>query len=113
MQVRNTAAWAIGRICQHHVASIGPEQWQKMMTPLAVGGEEGVLLAGLKDTPRVAAKVCWALNNLAEHSEAQKNDATNSISPFLVDLANALLACSQRADAGARLPQGGRRTGMR
>jgi len=103
VQVKDTAAWTIGRICEHHIRSVSAEQWQKMTHALVPGetpDKEGVLLAGLKDDPRVANNVCWAFHNLAEHCEDTRNEQTNVLSSLFVDLARALLACTERADAG-------------
>ncbi len=100
--VKDTAAWTIGRICEHHTASILPQHWQAMMaTPQPGQGaeHEGVLLSGLKDDPRVAANVCWALHNLAEQLEDQRSAPTNPLSPLFVTLARALLETSERPDS--------------
>jgi len=101
--VKDTAAWTIGRICEHHISSISQQHWQQMMRPLQPGQPaetEGVLLTGLKDDPRVANNVCWVLHNLADHCESTRSAATNVLSPLFVDLARALLACTERPDAG-------------
>jgi hypothetical protein len=72
-----------------HVAdtsSIAPQHWQAMMrAPDTPGGEgEGVLLAGLKDDPRVASNVCYALHNLADQLEETRSQSTNPLSPLFV-----------------------------
>merc|ERR1712087_18998 len=103
VQVKDTAAWTIGRICERHITSITQELWVRMTRNLQPGEPpeaEGVLLAGLKDDPRVANNVCWAFHNLAEHCEETRNDATNVLSPLFVTLATALLHCTERPDAG-------------
>merc|ERR1719442_239405 len=61
---------------------------------------EGVLLHGLKDAPRVASNVCWTLHNLAEHCEETRREQTNALSPIFINLATALLAVTERPDAG-------------
>lgn len=102
VQVKDTSAWTIGRICEHHTSSIAPQHWQAMMrAPDTPGGEgEGVLLAGLKDDPRVASNVCYALHNLADQLEETRSQSTNPLSPLFVTIARALLATSERQDAG-------------
>jgi len=95
VQVKDTAAWTIGRVCEHHILAITAEQWQQMTRALQPGEPpeaEGVLLAGLKDEPRVAANVCSALHNLAEHCEETRNNPTNVLSPLFVDLAREITA---------------------
>ena len=101
--VKDSAAWTIGRICEHHIQSISQAHWQQMVRTLQPGEppeQEGVLLTGLKDDPRVANNVCWALHNLADHCEGTRSAGTNVLSPLFVDLARALLACTERPDAG-------------
>jgi len=103
VQVKDTAAWTIGRICEHHIRSITQEHWVAMTRPQQPNqGPEsrGVLLRGLEDDPRVAHNICWAIHNLAEHCEETKDHATNPLSALFVDLVRALLACTERPDAG-------------
>ena len=101
--VKDTAAWTIGRICEFHTQSILPQHWQLLMRappPENPNGEgEGVLLTGLKDDPRVAANVCWALHNLADQLEESRNQQTNPLSPLFITIARALLQASDREDA--------------
>lgn len=102
VQVKDTAAWTIGRVCEHQITSISAQQWRQMTHALQPGEPaeaEGVLLAGLKDEPRVAANVCTALHSLAIHCENTRNDQSNVLSAHFVDLARALLQCTERADA--------------
>ena len=69
VQVKDTAAWTIARICEHHITFIAPEMWGLMLRTPQPGEDpsvEGALFLGLKDHPRVASNVCLALHNLAE-----------------------------------------------
>jgi importin subunit beta-1 len=99
--VKDTAAWALGRICEHHTSFISPAHWSAMIgQKLPGGGEtEGVLLVGLKDHPRVAANVCFALFNLADQLEGTRDASTNGLSASFVTIARGLLAASERGDA--------------
>ena len=75
--VKDTAAWTIGRICEFHTQSILPQHWQLLMRappPENPNGGRGSAADGLKDDPRVAANVCWALRNLADHRVARPAD---------------------------------------
>lgn len=84
--MQDTAAWAIGRVYEHHVKAITPEQLQQMFRSLNPGEPpeaEGVLLRGLKDDPRVANNVCVALHNLAEQCEPSKDQVSNPLSPLV------------------------------
>ena len=47
----------------------------------------------------MASNVCLALHNLAEQCEPTRDNATNDLSGPFVDLARALLACTERPDA--------------
>ena len=102
VQVKDTAAWTIARICEHHITFIAPEMWGLMLRTPQPGEPpevEGALFLGLKDHPRVASNVCLALHNLAEQCEATRDNPTNDLSGPFVDLARALLACTERPDA--------------
>lgn len=99
VQVKDTAAWSIGRICEFHTSAIAPAHWQAMMRAPDSPEGEGVLLSGLKDDPRVASNVCWALHNLADQLEETRSQHTNPLSPLFVVIARALLATSERPDA--------------
>jgi importin subunit beta-1 len=106
LPVRDTAAWTIARICEHHTASIQPQHWHVMLREGSVDPSgaliepEGVLLMALKDHTRVAEKVCTALYALAEQVEDERNNPSNRHSGLFVTLAKALLACTERHDAG-------------
>ena len=106
LPVRDTAAWTIARICEHHTASIQPQHWHVMLREGSVDASgaliepEGVLLMALKDHTRVAEKVLIALYALAEQVEDERNKPSNLLSGLFVTLAKALLACTERHDAG-------------
>ena len=95
----------LSRVLDHSIGLLLlPQHWQLLMRPPPPdnpGAEgEGVLLAGLKDDPRVAANVCWALHNLAEQLEDARDQETNPLSPLFITIARALLQASERSDAG-------------
>lgn len=48
--------------------------------------------------PNVANKVCWALQNLASSFGEDSGNATGSLSPFLPNILQALLAMAERQD---------------
>ena len=53
VQVQDTAAWTIGRICEHTPATILQTGDQTMVKLLQA------LYVGLGREPRVAANICW------------------------------------------------------
>jgi len=89
MLVKDTAAWTIGRICQFH--------------PQAVSGKLpdliSALLEALRDEPRVAAKVCWAIHNLAEAHEDSADKSTGPLSACFQALVEVLVNVTDRNDA--------------
>lgn len=56
--VRDTTAWAIGRICELIPEAVLKEQF---LMPLLTA-----MVDGLSSEPRVAANICWAFSSLAE-----------------------------------------------
>ncbi len=57
VQVQDTAAWTIGRICEHAPATILQRQDNTLSQLLQT------LYVGLSREPRVAANICWVYNN--------------------------------------------------
>ncbi|XP_064389350.1 importin subunit beta-1-like [Halichondria panicea] len=100
VQVRDSAAWTIGRICEH-VPSV-------LLTDITLPPLLQALGVGLEGEPRVATNVCWAFSSLAEAAYDQACDdtseeeepATFCLSTSFEHIATKLLACSQRADGG-------------
>ncbi|CAH1388967.1 unnamed protein product [Nezara viridula] len=96
--VRDTAAWAFGRICEIVPEAATNETYIK---PLLES-----LLNGLKAEPRVAANVCWAFTGLAEASydqaENQVEDGsqpeTYILSRYFEYIVHSLLATTDRVD---------------
>jgi len=98
VQVRDTAAWTLGRICDHHPEAVhtpigGSTYLHELLKP------GGVLLEALKDEPRVAGNVCWAIHNLAEAFDVDDSAQTSPLSPYYIDTVRALLVATERTDA--------------
>ncbi|KFD58653.1 hypothetical protein M513_00346, partial [Trichuris suis] len=55
--VRDTAAWAIGRVCEFCCDIVSQKEFLDSLLPL--------LCDGLSQEPRVAANICWSISNLA------------------------------------------------
>eukprot|EP00026_Physarum_polycephalum_P002142 Phypoly_transcript_02146.p1 GENE.Phypoly_transcript_02146~~Phypoly_transcript_02146.p1 ORF type:complete len:854 (+),score=127.98 Phypoly_transcript_02146:100-2661(+) len=88
--VKDTAAWTIGRICQLHPFAIRGNIINSIMNPL---------LTALNDTPRVAANVCWALNNIAETFRDEEARPAENFKPYFEASVIGLLNASERPDA--------------
>lgn len=58
LQVKDTVAWTLGKVCDVLVQTIQPDVH---LQPLVVA-----FVNGLKASPRIAANCCWGLQNLAE-----------------------------------------------
>ncbi|KAL3122426.1 hypothetical protein niasHT_001461 [Heterodera trifolii] len=56
--VKDTAAWAIGRVCDTCEALVTREQTLSTLLP--------ALFTALQDQPRVATNVCWAISSLVK-----------------------------------------------
>lgn len=89
MLVRDTTAWAIGRICDFHSPCIS----QELLPPLMQ-----LLVVGLKQEPRVAHNIAFAIHNLAKAFESSPTGAC-TLTPFFPVLFDALLATTTRDDA--------------
>jgi len=91
VQVKDTAAWTLGQICELHPASIGDKLFDLM----------GSLYDALSDIPRVANNVCWAVHNIAKADPTAADDGktTNHLSPYFPKLIQKLMEVSQRDDA--------------
>ncbi|KAK4538029.1 hypothetical protein CDCA_CDCA15G4054 [Cyanidium caldarium] len=94
--VRDTAAWSIGRTFQRQeVVDLESTLLRRLVQALT---------RSLQDVPRVARSACYALSSIAEATAAADAAAdaaapTGVLSPFAVDLADALLGTAARQDA--------------
>jgi len=99
--VRDTTAWALGRICEVvSEAALGEAHLQGLLT---------ALVSALQAEPRVAANACWALSSLAEaayetasenRTDDSKEPDTYLLSAFFEPIVEKLLATTDRADGG-------------
>ncbi|EEB16196.1 importin beta, putative [Pediculus humanus corporis] len=97
--VRDTAAWAFGRICELvPMAAINPTFLKPMLEAFVMG---------LKQEPRVATNVCWAFTGLAEASydlateglEEGIQPKTYCLSSYFDYIVERLLETTDRPDA--------------
>lgn len=88
VQVKDSAAYALGRICENVSDSIDP---QVHLPPLIAA-----LFAGLSSNPKMAASCCWALMNLADRFAGEPGCQGNPISAHFQDSVTHLLAVTER-----------------
>lgn len=72
VQVKDSAAYALGRICEAVSESIDPREH---LQPLIQA-----LFGGLASHPRMASSCCWALMNLADRFAGEPGCQTNALS---------------------------------
>lgn len=72
VQVKDSAAYALGRICEAMSESIDPQQHlHRLIT---------ALFQGLSSHPKMASSCCWALMNLADRFAGEPGCETNALS---------------------------------
>ncbi|KAJ3185253.1 karyopherin beta [Gaertneriomyces sp. JEL0708] len=88
VQVKDTTAWTLGRICEILPHFIQPEVLPNLIA---------AILSGLDDTSRVASNCAWALMNLGETLGAAEQDTDSStLSPFFETAVFALNSAAER-----------------
>lgn len=88
LMVKDSAAYALGRICECCGQSIDPQ----LHLPSLIQA----LFSGLKDSPKMASSCCWALMNLADRFGIESESEENSLSKYFKDSVSALLAATER-----------------
>lgn len=95
--VRDTVAWALGRICE----TIPNAVFNSNLEPLLQ-----TLVAGLASEPRVAVNICWAFNSLAEAAyqavcrSEDEEPPTYCLSRYFEAIVGKLLETTERPDGG-------------
>ncbi|KAF4301258.1 HEAT domain-containing protein [Botryosphaeria dothidea] len=95
IQVRDSTAYALGRICETCAESIDAATH---LQPLISS-----LFAGLASHPKMASSCCWALMNLADRFAGAPGCQTNALSPHFQASVTHLLQVTERADADNQL----------
>jgi len=95
VQVRDSAAFALGRICEAVSESIDPnEHLQPLIT---------ALFQGLASHPKMASSCCWALMNLADRFAGEPGCQTNALSQhFQASVQHLLQLTENTQDNGLR-----------
>eukprot|EP00698_Gefionella_okellyi_P016246 TRINITY_DN4646_c0_g1_i1.p1 TRINITY_DN4646_c0_g1~~TRINITY_DN4646_c0_g1_i1.p1 ORF type:complete len:848 (-),score=205.25 TRINITY_DN4646_c0_g1_i1:134-2677(-) len=93
LNVKDTAAWALGRLCEFQGEAIPAETY-----PTLIQG----IIEGLNDDPRVANHAAWAVHNICEANEDDSLEPTGRMSHYWGALATQLLTTASREDADER-----------
>jgi importin subunit beta-1 len=95
IQVKDSAAYALGRACECCPEAIEPAaQLQPLIT---------ALFNGLASHPKMAASCCWALMNLAERFAGEPGAQENALTPHFQASVTALMQVTARPDADTSL----------
>lgn len=99
VQVKDSAAWTIGRVCEHCPTVVLNEHLGPLLE---------ALLRCLEGEPRVAVNACWALSSLVEAAADAANEEGNDEDPATFALSSGytlivskLLATAERGDANS------------
>ncbi|KAK3331040.1 armadillo-type protein [Apodospora peruviana] len=93
VQVKDSTAYALGRITEACSEAIDPAQH---LDPLIRS-----LFSGLMSSPKMAASCCWALMNLAERFAGDPGAAQNPLTPHFNQSVTNLLAVTGRMETEA------------
>jgi importin subunit beta-1 len=88
VHVRDSAAYALGRICDYCSDAIDVEVH---LQPLI-----SCLFNGLASSPKIAGSCCWALMNLSERFAGEPGSQTSPLSKHFKDSVTSLLALTER-----------------
>ena len=88
VQVRDSAAFALGRVCDFCSETLDPEVH---LQPLI-----SCLFNGLASTPKIASSCCWALMNVADRFAGDIGAQTNPLSRHFQESVKSLLTLTER-----------------
>ena len=88
VQVKDSVAYALGRICENVSDSIDP---QTHLPPLV-----RALFTGLSSNPKMASSCCWALMNLADRFAGEPGCQANPLSAHFQDSVTHILNVTER-----------------
>lgn len=92
VNVKDTVAWTLGRVCELLINCIKPEIHLRDMI--------SALVLGLQDNPRIVGNCCWSLMNLAEQLGPMLGEEmpSSTLSMYFEGIITALLQFTERAD---------------
>ncbi|KAI9042171.1 karyopherin beta [Aspergillus affinis] len=99
IQVRDSAAYALGRVCDFCSETLDPDVH---LQPLI-----SCLFNGLASTPKIASSCCWALMNVADRFAGDLGAQTNPLSKHFQESVKSLLTLTERQDADNQLRTAG------
>jgi len=88
VHVRDSSAYALGRICELCSSAIDPQE----QLPTVIQA----LFEGLSSNPRMAASCCWALMSIADAFSGEPGCATNPLSPHFEESISILLRVTEK-----------------
>ena len=88
LQVRDSSAYALGRICESMSESIDPQAQLPSLIE--------ALFGGLSSNPKMASSCCWALMNLADRFAGEPGCSENALSLHFQGSVSALLNVTER-----------------
>lgn len=88
VQVRDSAAYALGRVCDVLPESIDPQA----QLPALIES----LFGGLSSNPKMAGSCCWALMSLADKFAGEPGCQENALSPHFQASVTALLQVTEK-----------------
>ncbi|KAH0555962.1 hypothetical protein GP486_006095 [Trichoglossum hirsutum] len=95
VQVKDSAAYALGRICESVSDAIDPVEHLPILIQC--------LFTGLSDNPKMASSCCWALMNLADRFAGEPGCQENPLSKHFQDSVTHILQVTERPDADNQL----------
>ncbi|KAJ1971490.1 karyopherin Kap95 [Dimargaris xerosporica] len=88
VQVKDTAAWTLGRISDCLISCIQLDVHLQAMVAALIGG--------LGDSPRIVSNCCWSLMNLSEQLGSDADADSYALSPYFNDTIGALLKFTEQ-----------------
>lgn len=86
--VKDTAAWTLGRICENLLAQIQPGEFQSITE---------AIIGGLADNPKIAGSCAWSITCIAEQlGTKESSQPTSLLSPYFEMLLASLMGAAQK-----------------
>lgn len=97
INVKDTAAWTLGRICENLLDVIKPEEFQSITQAIIIG---------LNDNAKIAGSCAWAITCIAEQLGTKNHSqSTCNLSMYFEALLTALMNAAQKTDQDTNFQQ--------